>query len=337
MDLDPAVRAAAAGGRSRRRLRADRQQRDHRRGLALSVVHVRAAVPGRATAVAAGRLGPADGGRAGRDAGGHGLARGAGVERGARRARAARPRRRRVGAVAAGRVRREPRGRVGRRAALRLLPAGARGRAVPAGARRDHLGVGRVGHARADAVDGPPMARQRHLGTAGDAGSSRRRSGRRRRAEAAGARGGAARAGRGLGGGRPRGRPRPRAVAVGRRPPGGPGAPVRPEPVPERADGRRLRHHSGRRVRLAGGRPVQRHPAFRVPAGGGPRVRRLRQLRHPRRRVRRPGQPAFRRPAHGVGRAPTHPDDASRPERVRTRPPRPRWPGAGGSSTRWPP
>ena len=88
--------------------------------------------------------------------------------------------RRRGGAVAAGRLRRGPRGRVGRRDALRLLRPGTRGGAVPAGARHGYLGLGRVGHARADDVHGPAVARQRHLGAARDAGSVRWRSGQRR-------------------------------------------------------------------------------------------------------------------------------------------------------------
>ena len=57
VDVAGAVRRAAALGRSLGRVRDDRQQRHRRRRRALSVVHVRAAVPGRAAAVAARRPG----------------------------------------------------------------------------------------------------------------------------------------------------------------------------------------------------------------------------------------------------------------------------------------
>ena len=84
------------------------------------------------------------------------------------------------------------------------------------------------------------------------------------------------------------------------------------------------------------GAPFNVDLPVRVPAGGGPRVGRLRELRHPRRRVRRPSQPAFRRPARGVGRAPPHPHGVRNPGTVsRRRPPRRRWAGAGCSSERW--
>ena len=53
VDLAGAVRRAAAHRRSVGRVRDDGQQRDRRRGRALPVLHVRAAVPGRAAAVAA--------------------------------------------------------------------------------------------------------------------------------------------------------------------------------------------------------------------------------------------------------------------------------------------
>ena len=234
-----------------------------------------------------------DRGRAGRDAGGHGLGRGAGVGAAARLARAVRglPGRR-GGQVAAGRVRRGPRGGVGRGAAVRLLRSGAGGGAVPADPRARYLGVGRVGRACADDIPDQAVARQRHVGAARDADRVRRRGRRRRQRRSDRDCGGGERGQRvlaavpaalasawaaavALGGPDPRQwrwgdvhqavRLHPLGAAGG-----GPGR------LAGVADGRRRRHHPGRRVRLAGGRAVHRHQPVGVPAGGGPRRRRRR-------------------------------------------------------------
>ena len=230
---------------------------------------------------------------------------------GARLARAVRRRGCRGGAVAAGRIRRGPRGRVGRGAAVRLLRPGAGGRAVPPGSRPRYLGLGRVGRARADDFPGQAVARQRHLGAARDAGPPAATAGRARtrRRRASGASGYSPRS-------------RPRWPRRGRRPSG-----RRPGP-------RQWRWgdvHQAVRVHPLGGGGRSR-PAPGVPMGGdadtiqaagygwragGPFTvaslsvyrqvvdladGRVGQLRDPGRRVRRPGQPALRRPARASGR-----------------------------------
>ena len=118
-----------------------------------------------------------DRGRAGRDAGGHGLRRRPGMGAGARLARAVRGFRGcRGSAVTAGRVRRGPRGGVGGGAALRLLRPGAGGRVVPPDPRPRYLGLGRVGRTRADDIPGQAVARRRHVGAARDADRARWRA-----------------------------------------------------------------------------------------------------------------------------------------------------------------
>ncbi len=181
--------------------------------------------------------------------------------------------RRRGGPLAAGRLRRRPDGGLGGGAAVRVLHPGAGRGAVPAGARRRDLDMGDVRRAGADAVDGAPLAGQRHLGAARRPGARGRGRGGRRgggRTAQACARSGARRARRGLGGGRRGLRPRPGRLALGQRPPGGAGAPAG-RAVPRRADGRRRRHHPGGRLRVARRQPVHRDQPVGVPAGDRPR------------------------------------------------------------------
>ena len=164
---------AAAGRRPRGRVRDDRQQRDHRRGRAVYLVHVLPAVAGRAAplaarrhsgALSAGELAGMQADTVSLQARGWGrLLAGLGPfdDEDAEAARA----------MLAGLGRRPGRG-VGGGAAVRVLPASARRGAVPAGARREDVGVDGVGRARADAVHDAALARQRHLGDARRTGAA---------------------------------------------------------------------------------------------------------------------------------------------------------------------
>ena len=257
-------------------------------GRALPVVHVRAAVPGRAAAVAARRRGrgrPRTSWPRCRRTRCPCAARGMGpgARLGSGRSRIPG---RRGGAGAAGRIRRGPRGRVGGGAAVRVLPPGARGGAVPAGPRRRRPGRGSP-RARSrrrcpwsgggsattpgscSAVPVPPVAvpaaRDR---TRVGGGGRRERAGRRVLAAVPGALAAAwAAAVRPAGAG-------PRAVAVGRRAPRGPGAPARAaEGGPSPARRWAATPTPSRPPATAGGRAA-RSPSTSpvgVPAGGGPR------------------------------------------------------------------
>ena len=333
VDGDRPVRRAARGDRPRGGVRDDRQQRDHRRRRAVHLLYVLASRGGPSGSA---RCWPAPAATAptelaGMQAdtvslGGAGWGRLLGGLGPCRRRRT--PRRRGRcwpgfdGDLAAGSA---------ARAALRLLPAGAGRGALPAGARRRDLGLADLGRRCADAVDGPPLAGNDTWellgGPVPPAGAAPTRA----RPRPSGGTGCSPRC-------RPRW-PAAWAAAVGR---------GRPDPG-------RWRWGDVHRA-------VQVHPLAgpvppAVPMGGdadtvqaagygwrpgGPftvttcrctarwstwRARRG-ELRHPRRRVRRPGQPALRRPARPLGRAPADPDAGAGRSRVsgaRRRRPRRRW------------